>query len=136
VKSFITHLNDNQKIVVMKSVGMWSASDVLPVVQDALALEPDYLIWDPTEMVFPADHRQDYQDSSEERQKMTNLLASALNDGRLVLYLIIRRKVNTSFETMRGISRSLHIEDKVRFVKSLDEAEAVIAEHQMYRRAL
>ena len=128
--SYISWIDEAQKIIQVKTAGRWNPTELLTTLKSALSQKPEYLIWDPTEVLFLAEQNNSYQESSPERQQAVELLAKSLKEGDLRLFFILQKSSHNTFDTMRDLSILFDVEHLVFFVSSLEEAQEAIIEHQ------
>ncbi len=126
----VSWLNEADKILIATTIGMWKPDELLKQFTFALSLKPDYLIWDPTEMIFSSEQQNSYQDSSPSRQRLMDGVTNALKARDLNLLFIVRKVEHPSFDRLGEQYAEQNIEHLMYFISSVEDIYEIIASHQ------
>lgn len=130
MKSTISWIDREQLIILVESVGLWDATTLLLDTQKSLTENPQYIIWNPTNVMFPAEHNSPLEEISPKRKELLDKLAQAFLSGQLQLLVIIRTKQHVSFDRMANLANQIGFGHFVKFVKSPKLSLDLIAKHQ------
>ena len=78
MKSTISWIDTEARIMLVESVGLWNPSDLLDSVQLVLSQTPQHLIWNPSNIMFHEAYLRSYEDSDSERKLALDLMVKSL----------------------------------------------------------
>lgn len=110
--------------------GTWKAKEFLVMIETLEEVTPSYVIIDPTQSIIPRGQRKPIDDANEGRKSVVTRIVRLLQDNPDMLYIMINRNDTLSLKTSMTLYEKAGIADRYLFATSLEEALAIIAEHQ------
>ncbi|GAB5492850.1 MAG: hypothetical protein Phog2KO_30650 [Phototrophicaceae bacterium] len=126
MKSSIHWIDSEAKIMFVESVGLWKSHDLLESIELTLSKTPQYLIWNPSNIMFPKSYLRSYEDSDSNRKLALDLMVESLLDRTLKLLIIIQTTDLIIFDAIHLTYSQAGARHLLKFAKSFDEATEII----------
>ncbi|MEL6526919.1 MAG: hypothetical protein AAFQ07_14540 [Chloroflexota bacterium] len=122
MKSSVECVDERTQTYLASYIGRSDRVALLNLTREALAKNPRYLIWDPTDIMLAPIEAVSFADSPPARQELYTLLRDALSHGNLHYFIVIQKNENPYFERIEAMLAELGVAESLIFVQDQEAA--------------
>lgn len=124
-------LGDSAQAYRICCEGRWHASRLLNAIRKTIAQNPDYIIYDPTNMIVVREQLLPLCDSSADRRTYIRLLVDALRSGQVKQFIIVLPHKHALYHNLKTIFADYRLMHKLTFAKNMREVKALLASENL-----